>query len=153
MWTARKPSLLRAPSQHEGRCLEALPGARGGAAGLLAGRLLTGHDGHHERLLKAISETELWQRAVLDLLCRHVLDNGADSRQVEDCLATRPWPQAHADLLGPDRDAMVALPVRLMNATGRTEALASWTEAQQLVGRRMPSSGSASRWAKNQNNR
>jgi len=106
-------------------------------AGLLAGRLLTGHDGHRERLLKAIDETELWQRAVLDLLYFHALDNEADSRKVEDYLATRPWPQAHADLLGPDRDAMMALSVRLMNVTGRTEARASWTEAQQLVGRRM----------------
>ena len=68
--------------------------ARDGAAGLLAGRLLTGHDGHRERLLKAIDETELWQRAVLDLLNLHALDNEADSRQVEDYLATRPWPQA-----------------------------------------------------------
>jgi hypothetical protein len=74
---------------------------------------------------------------VLDLLYRHALDNEAASRQVEDYLATRPWPQAHADLLGPDRDAVLALSVRLMNATGRAEALASWTEAQQLVGRRM----------------
>jgi hypothetical protein len=111
--------------------------ARHGAAGLLAGRPLTGHDGHRQRLLKAIDETELWHRAVLDLLYRHALDNEADSRQVEDYLATRSWPLAHADLLGPDRDAMLALSVRLMNATGRTEALASWTEAQQLVGRRM----------------
>jgi hypothetical protein len=74
---------------------------------------------------------------VLDLLCRNALDNEADSRQVEAYLATRPWPDAHADLLGPDRDAVLALSVRMMNATGRTEALASWTEAQQLVGRRM----------------
>jgi hypothetical protein len=74
---------------------------------------------------------------VFDLLYRDALDNEADSRQIEDFLATRPWPHAHADLLGPDRDAMLALSVRLMNATGRTEALTSWTEAQQLVGRRM----------------
>ena len=105
--------------------------------GLLAGRRLAGHDGRRERLLKAIDETELWQRAVLDLLYRDTRDDKADSRQVEDYLATRPWPQAHADLLGPDRDAMLALSVRLMNAAGSTEALALWTEAQELVGRRM----------------
>ena len=74
---------------------------------------------------------------MLDLLYREALDNEAGSRQIEDYLAARPWPQAHADLLGPDRDAMLALCVRLMNATGRTEAQTAWTEAKQLVGRRM----------------
>ena len=120
-----------------GRVSTFLARARRGAAGLLAGRRPAGHAARRKRLLKAIDETELWQRAVLDLLYREALDDEAGSRQIEEFLATGPWPQAHADLLGPDRDAVLALSFRLMNAPGRTEAVTSWTEAQQVVGRRM----------------
>jgi hypothetical protein len=112
-----------------GRILTFLTRARPGAAGPSAAR--------RKGLLRAIDETELWQRAVLDLLYREALGDEAGSRQIEEFLATGPWPLAHADLLGPDRDAMLALSFRLMNASGRTEAVTSWTEAQQLVGRRM----------------
>lgn len=74
---------------------------------------------------------------MLDLLYREALDDEAGCRQIEEFLATGPWPLADADLLGPDRDATLALSFRLMNASGGAEALATWTEAQQLVGRRM----------------
>jgi hypothetical protein len=115
----------------------AASGAIGGIGAYRYQRHYTESDRRRDQALTAVADTEAGQRAILDQFYFKAVGLPAELERLETFLATKPYSDQHADLLGPDREVVLARLAELLRTTDVPTAIGIWIETGQVISRRM----------------